>query len=136
MRLALLILAAALLTSSIHAEDALVVHPGVPLDAVDQTTLRDVFLGRRTTWSNGERVVVVLLRDGEANARLAARLGKTPQQLINWWKRMVFTGEGNMPEQADNRAALLARVALIPGAIGWIEQDGPGDTGVRTLPPP
>lgn len=119
-----------------RAEDVLVVHPSVPVDAVDQVTLRDLFLGRRTTWPNGQRVIVVLMREGAANQRLAGELGKTPQQLTNWWKRMVFTGEGNMPEQVEGGPALIARVASLPGAIGWVESPADVPQGVKLLPPP
>lgn len=118
------------------AEDVLVAHPSVPVDAVDQVTLRDIFLGRRTIWPNGQRVVVVLMRDGPAHQRLAGELGKTPQQLTNWWKRLVFTGEGNMPEQVDAGPALIARVASLPGAIGWVESPADSPQGVKLLSPP
>lgn len=130
------VLALAFVLGLACAEDVLVVHPSVPIDTLDQVTLRDVFLGRRTTWPNGLRVVVVLQRDGAASQRLASELGKTRQQLINWWKRLVFTGEGIMPEQVDGAAALIARVASLPGAIGWIERPGDGLQGVKLLPPP
>jgi hypothetical protein len=133
------VLRLALALSSIlaaYAEDVLVTHPSVPVNLVDQVTLRDVFLGRRTTWPNGQRVVVVLMRDGPAHQRLAGELGKTPQQLTNWWKRLVFTGEGNMPEQVDGAPALIARVASLPGAIGWIESPADVPPGVKLLPPP
>jgi hypothetical protein len=132
----MLLLRLALALSSIlaaNAEDVLVAHPLVPVDLVDQVTLRDVFLGRRTTWPNGQRVVVVLMRDGPAHQRLAGELGKTPQQLTNWWKRLVFTGEGNMPEQVEGAPALIARVASLPGAIGWIEQPATEVQGVKVL---
>lgn len=131
-----LLLALLLVLGAASAEDVLVAHPAVPVEVLDQATLRDVFLGRRTTWANGQRVVVVLVRDGAATQRLAGELGKTPQQLTNWWKRLVFTGEGNMPEQVDGAPALIARVASLPGAIGWVERPGDAVQGVKLLPPP
>lgn len=136
MRLLRPVLALALVLGMACAEDVLVAHPSVPIDAVDQVTLRDVFLGRRTTWPNGLRVVVVLVREGDASQRLASELGKTPQQLTNWWKRLVFTGEGNMPEQVEGGPALIARVASLPGSIGWIERPADAPPGVKLLPPP
>lgn len=117
------------------AEDVLVANPSVPIEAIDQPTLRDLFLGRRTTWPNGLRVVVVLQRNSGSNQRLARELGKTPQQLINWWKRLVFTGEGSMPEQVDNGEDLIARVASVPGAIGWVERAGDLKSVKVLLPP-
>lgn len=133
-RFAILLLLAG--ASAASAEDVLVANLSVPLDAIDQLTMREVFLGRRTTWSNGQRVVVVLLRDGPATQRLAGELGKTPQQLTNWWKRLVFTGEGSMPEQVEGGPALIARVASLPGSIGWIERPADAPPSVKLLPPP
>ena len=127
------VLALLLILGAASAEDVLVAHPSVPVESLDQVTLRDVFLGRRTTWPNGQRVVVVMMRDGPANQRLAGELGKTPQQLTNWWKRLVFTGEGSMPEQVDGAPALIARVASLPGAIGWVEQPAADPQGVKVL---
>ncbi len=120
----------------VAAEDVLIAHQSVPVEAVDQATLRDVFLGRRTTWPNGERVVVIFQRDTAANDRLAGRLGKTPQQLVNWWKRLVFTGEGSMPEQIDMREDMFAHVSRIPGAIGWVERPEVVPTGLKVLAAP
>ncbi len=137
MRLASVLLGLPLLLASLaSAEDVLVAHPSVQTNEIDQPMLRDLFLGRRTTWPNGQRVVVVMLRGSTANDRLAAALGKTPQQLINWWKRLVFTGEGNMPEQVESDEQLAARVAAIPGAIGWIDRRDVPPTGVKVLPTP
>lgn len=133
-RLCLLILC--MFSGALAAEDMLVAHPSVPMETIDQLTLRDVFLGRRTTWPNGQRVVVVLQRGGEASQRLAGELGKTPQQLINWWKRLVFTGEGTMPEQAEDGPAMIARIASTPGAIGWVERAVTAPQGVKALTPP
>lgn len=122
-----------LILAAAQAEDLLIVNPSVPVESMEQVMLRDLFLGRRTTWSNGQRVVVVLQRDGPSNERLASELGKTPQQLVNWWKRLVFTGEGNMPELVSGREELIARVAATPGAVGWIEDAGGLAHGVRAV---
>lgn len=115
------------------AEDAVVVNPGVDEAGIDEAGLRDIFLGRRATWGNGQRIVIVLLKEGPSNDRLSAVLDKTPQQLLNWWKRMVFTGEGLMPVVVASEKDLLQHVAATPGSIGWVERTVLAP-GVRELP--
>lgn len=114
-------------------DDAIVVHPSVAEAGVDVETLRDVFLGRRVAWSNGQRIVVVLLKEGASSDHLSATLDKTPQQLLNWWKRLVFTGDGLMPVVVSSERELVQRVAATPGAIAWVSRGSLGD-GIRVLP--
>lgn len=127
------VLLALLLAAACAAEDAVVVNADVTATAISTSELRDIFLGRRTIWPNGQRIVVVLVKDGPGIADLAAALDKTPQQLLNWWKRLVFTGDGLMPSLVGSEKELMQRVAATSGAIGWTTGGGPLD-GVRTLP--
>lgn len=111
-----------LLIPGLAAADTAVVHPGVAITALDRDLLSDLFLGERTTWEGGQRVVVVLQRRGGSAERLASLLGKTPAQVLATWKRLVFTGNGVMPQLVEDDNEVVSLVARTPGAIGWVEE--------------
>ncbi|MBA3936266.1 MAG: hypothetical protein H0X38_02305 [Planctomycetes bacterium] len=115
------------------ADDAVIVNGRATTTALSEDELRAFFLGKRTTWEDGTKVVVVVLRGGGSHESLLQRLGKSPQQFITGWKKLVFTGKGSMPEQVNSEDELVALVARTPGAIGWIDAGKVAD-GVKALP--
>ena len=117
------------------AEDVVVVHAASSLAAITDDQLKDLFLGKKITWDDGGKVVVVVPKDGPANEALMKRLGKNTQQFQTGWKKLVFTGKGAMPEQVDSDDAVVAFVAKIPGAIGLVDKAKVKD-GVKAIPAP
>ena len=117
------------------AEDVVVVNSASGLAAITDDQLKDLFLGKKITWDDGGKVVVVIPKDGPANDALMKRLGKNPQQFQTGWKKLVFTGKGAMPEQVDSDDAVVAFVAKIPGAIGLVDKAKVKD-GVKAIPVP
>ena len=45
--------------------------------------------------------------------------GKSAKQFTNYWRKMVFSGKGKMPQAFADEAALIAFVASTPGALGY-----------------
>ncbi len=118
-----------LLATALAAEDTAIVHPGVGVASLTEDQAKDLFLGKKTSWDDGSKVVVVVAKDSEA---LMKFLGKSPQQFQTSWKKLVFTGKGSMPEQVDNDEAVAALVAKTPGAIGWVDKGKVG--GAKAVP--
>ena len=46
--------------------------------------------------------------------------GKTAKQFQNFWRKMVFSGKGKMPQAFASEADLAAFVAANPGSIGYV----------------
>lgn len=111
-----------LLASVLAAEDTAIVHPGVGVAGLSEDQAKDLFLGRKSTWDDGSKVVIAIAKSGPGVDALMAFLGKSPQQFQTSWKKLVFTGKGSMPEQLDNDEAVAAFVAKTPGAIGWADK--------------
>ena len=105
-----------------------VVHQAVP-DQLDSDRLRDVMLGRSTTWSDGSPVVLVIAADQQA---VAAVSGRDPVRLLRGWKRLVFAGSASMPELVPDAEAALRLVAVRRGAITILDAE-PQREGVRTV---
>jgi ABC-type phosphate transport system substrate-binding protein len=127
------ILALALLIAGAVAEDTVIVNPALPLATLDEETLRDIYLGRKTSWDDGSRVVVVVLKEGSSYNHLLQLLNKSSAQFLTGWKKLVFTGKGTMPEMVDSEDALLTQVSRTPGAIGFMDKGRIKD-GVKVLP--
>lgn len=122
------------LASAAAAADMAVVHPGVAAASMTADQAKDIFLGRKTTWDDGSKIVVVVSESGPGSEALMRLVGKNMSQYTTGWKKLVFSGKGTMPETAKDDAAALALVAKTPGAIGFAV-DAAGD-GIKPLPLP
>lgn len=131
--LILILLGATLLgfTQAASAEVAVVAHTEVQLDGdgIDAATLQAFYLGKKRTWPGGSHVVLTVNHHEAVHASfLGTYIGKSPSNFTNFWKRMVFTGQGKMPESFDNDSAVIDFVARTPGAIGYVDQSNVNDS--------
>ena len=83
-----------------------------------------IFLGQSARFPDGQEAVPLDQRIGsplrdEFYARVAS---KTPALLKAWWSKMVFTGRGQPPAEAEDSAAVRRRVAGNPDTVGYIER--------------
>lgn len=88
----------------------------------DADTITKIFLGKKKSFSNGDRAIMLTLPDknpttGEFNT---AVLGKDSSQLKSYWSKLVFTGKGTPPEQVESEAAMLDLVSKNPNIIGFV----------------
>jgi len=119
-------------TMHLNAEETLVVNAASPLAGLSIDQMKDYFLGKKTTWEDGSKVVVVVIKAGATNDALLGKLGKNNQQFMTGWKKLVFTGKGSMPEQVESDDALIVLVAKTPGAIGLVDMAKVKD-GVKAI---
>lgn len=114
------------------AEETLIVNSAVGITMIDEDTFKEIYLGKKTSWDDGSRVVVVVLKDGPTHEHLLQRLNKSSPQFLTGWKKLVFTGKGTMPEMVDSLDAMVAMVAKTPGAIGYVDREKIKD-GVKAI---
>ena len=118
--------------TAMHAEETLVVNGASALTGISSDQMKDYFLGKKTAWEDGSKIVVVVIKDGSTNDALLSKLGKNSQQFMTGWKKLVFTGKASMPEQVDSDEALIAVIAKTPGAIGLVDKAKVKD-GVKAI---
>ena len=94
--------------------------------------VRDMLLGRVTTWSSGQAVVIVLCTDEAGQQAVDAISGRTVSLLQRGWKRLVFSGTGAMPVVVASLAAGLDEVAHHPGAL-MVTMTAPAAENCRTI---
>ncbi len=112
-----------------HAQVA-VVNAKIP-DAVDREHLRNLLLGRVSTWQDGSLVVLVLSSDPASRAAIEELTGRDFDRLLRGWKRILFSGNGAMPVVADSASEALEITATRPGVIAIVGVTPPADQRVR-----
>jgi TonB family protein len=117
-----------------HGADVVVIaHPSVKADRIFVAELRSVFLQEQKTLSDGSHVEPVLARSGTAHALFLKRyIGKSDDDLRNYYRTLVFTGTGWMPKSLASDAEVIEYVARTRGAIGYVD-NGAALTGVKVL---
>jgi TonB family protein len=122
---------------SLHAfaavEVKIIANSSVKADTISADEIKGVFLEERKSLDDGTHVAPVLEKDGPVHkAFLLAYLGRTDDDLLMYYRALVFTGRGSMPEELDSDAEVVAYVARTRGAIGYVSAET-GTEGVKTL---
>jgi hypothetical protein len=107
-----------LLTSSAWAQVAIV--KAERADAVDRDLLRNILLGRVTTWADGSQIVLILSADPGSRAAIEELTGRDLERLLRGWKRILFSGNGAMPISTSGANEALEEVSHRPGAIAIV----------------
>ena len=98
--LPVLVCAAVLWAGSALAGPVLIGHPGIPVDSLPQGDVQKVFLGKTGTWSDGSRVVLGMLGKGDlSDGFFKTYVKKSTKQFTTFWKKAVFSGTGEMPDE-------------------------------------
>jgi ABC-type phosphate transport system substrate-binding protein len=111
-----------------------VVNKENKLASLTTDDLARIFLGKKTLWDSGTRIVPVMPEEESLVGELflSGTLKKSVSQFRAYWKRLLFSGGGAVPKVFRNHDQLLDFVARQPGAIGVVEASAVDDR-VRVL---
>ncbi len=117
------------LTFSANAQ-TIVVNTTVPPTAISKTAVQAIFGMRMRTWPDDTPITVYVLKTSDPlHADFCKNvLGVFPHQLRRAWDRLVFSGTGQAPREVSSLNEMRERVAMTPGAIGYLPQDDVDDT--------
>ena len=112
----------------------IVVNKDNKLASLSTDDLTRIFLGKKTLWDSGTRIVPAMPEEESAagEAFLSVTLKKSVSQFRAYWKRLLFSGGGTVPKVFRTSGQLLDFVARQPGAIGVVEASAVDDR-VRVL---
>jgi ABC-type phosphate transport system substrate-binding protein len=112
------------------AEDLIVIgNRSVPESELSPGDIQSVFLGKKKMWSNGLKVEMSTLSDGELTDRfLEAYVKKNANTFKNYWKKQVFTGGGKPPVSFDREKDLVDYVSKTKGAVGYVSSQSYTDS--------
>lgn len=102
------------------AEVFILVNNTVPDKSLEKESIERIYLGKKSQWSNGTRVVPVILKAGATHTAFVKKiLDRDASQFSTYWKQAVFTGRGMPPKSFETEAELIDYVSTTPGAIGY-----------------
>jgi hypothetical protein len=108
-------------TGAWAADIKVIANSSVGASAVSADELKGVFLGTKTSLSDGSHVEPVLLKSGAVHeAFLKEFVGKTDDALNTYYRSLVFTGKGSMPKAFASDAEVVSFVEKTKGAIGYV----------------
>lgn len=112
---------------------AIIAHSGVPADTLSRQALLEFYTGDRRHWDDDQPVIVFDLKPkGPIKDLFYRHLGKSSSRMKSIWMKRMLSGEGAPPEAVDKEEEVVAKVALTPGAIGFVRSDRIG-AGVKVL---
>lgn len=128
------ILAAIFGSGFTYASDVKVIaNSSVTVDTISAGEIQKVFLEQNNSLHDGTHVEPVLERSGPVHeAFLQQYVGRTDNDLQNYYRVLVFTGRGSMPKQLSSDAEVVAYVARNRGAIGYVSAETSTE-GVKTI---
>ena len=120
---------------SLGAAPVIIANKGLEKEKLDAATVKAVFLGKKTAWDSGGRVVLAVLKSGPvADAFLKASVDLTSSGFNNQWRRLAMTGGGTAPKSFDSEEELRKFVAATPGAVGFLDSANADSTVVVITP--
>jgi len=130
LKITLMLIAAAFLLSgtALAADYILVVNKANAVSTLSPQDAKKVFLGKKSSWSDGKRVVLYSQKNPDlTKAFTEGVVKKSPQQFMVFWKKALFTGTGKPPVEVADDAQMKQAIAADPQGIGYIsvsELDG------------
>jgi len=112
----------ALFSSHVFGGYAVVVHPENTSE-LDYQTVKRIFLGKETAFSNGE-LATVLTHSPDSSLRAEfdeAVLKRKTFAVDAQWSKLVFTGRGTMPQTVQSDQEMIDLILQNKNAIGFIE---------------
>jgi len=109
------------LSASAIAGELVIVNSSVSVTALDPDALKNIYLGNKSQWSDGTRIIPVMLERGPAHESFIKNVvKKSLAQFSSYWQQAIFTGKGQPPQSFASEAELVSYVAKTKGAIGYI----------------
>ena len=96
---------------------------------IDNDLVQDVFWGRKTFWSNGDRIMAAQLsfRTEVGNEFIQYILQGRPRQFQSFWRRKLFSGRGYPPRSFETENEIIQYVRRQKNGLGIV-------TGVHKYP--
>lgn len=105
-----------------YAEIAVIVHPS-NIDALSQSEVSSIFLGKSRTFPNGKEAVPLQMSDGSSEVTHFNKnvIKKSSSQVKAYWSKMIFTGKGTPPKTVDTADEVIDLVSKNPNFVGFID---------------
>lgn len=114
-------------------DPVLICNPSVQESALSKQELKNIFLGKKTTWKDNSKAIFVIQKNAPVHkVFLKKYVDKTTSQFANYWKKRVFTGKGASPQSLPSDQEVIKFVSETSGAVGYVSS-GVGLDNVKTI---
>gem|GEM_PF-1102455 len=112
----------------VFAEGVVVVNSGNQV-AISPVDIKQIFLGKTKTFSDGTAAAPINLNDGNSTKNDFDKkvLNKTPSQMKAYWSRLIFSGAASPIKSAKTDSEIINFVASTPNGIGYIDAANASD---------
>ncbi|MEO9485538.1 MAG: hypothetical protein ABJG47_18910 [Ekhidna sp.] len=105
----------------------LIANNDVPLSTIDKSTLKRVYNGFTTQWSNGLKAKPSYISSNVES--FWAYIGTSKANFDKFWTKRVFSGNGVPPIEHKANSDAITYVSRVSGAIGIIEASEASNIG-------
>ena len=111
-------------SSAALAGIAVVVNKANPIHQLSDDEVKNIFLGKKTTWPDGKTIVPVTQEGTARHEQFTdSVLDKTVRQFTIYWKKALFTGTGIAPKSFKSDAEVSQFINANQFAIGYIDEN-------------
>ncbi len=104
------------------AEPIIIANTNFSENELDSNTIKQIYLGKKTKWDDGSRIVPVCLMQGKIHEDfLETFVKKDSDQYTNYWKLKIFTGQGVPPKSVKTQKEMIQLITSQDGAIGYVD---------------
>ncbi len=114
----------------VRGEVLVVVNQNSSVESLTKSEVVDIFMGRFTTFPNGEKAKVFdLAPKSELKSEFYAKLvNRTEAQIDAYWARLLFSGRSSPPNKTNSPAQLIDELHSTSHGIGYISSQDLTDT--------
>ena len=119
----------------------IIINKNIAGETLDPATLKNIYLGKKTQWKDGSKIVPVTLKDGDIHQQFMSEVvKKSVTAFNNYWRKMIFTGKGVPPISFQAEQEVVEYINNTEGAVGYISKEnqdalsGFGNVVVEELP--
>lgn len=97
--------------------------------SVNESDLKNIFLGYKKYWPNGERIKAFHIDTSTEGFKsfLKKHLGMESGQYNSYWRRKLFSGRGYPPRKSSSNQEIIQSIKGSSNAIGVLSQLPEGD---------
>lgn len=109
-------------------EYVVVVHKDSPIDSLSAKDIKRIFLGKNRKWPDGSPITIILNPQDKSHAEFTRELlRKSPRQLMTYWRKNLYSGQGMLPHSATDAGHVQALLANNSHAISYLSKTSLGD---------
>jgi ABC-type phosphate transport system substrate-binding protein len=110
------------LTAATEERPQVIVHQDVPAQdsALSMESVRDIFLGKITRWSDGTPVAVGIINGDVHEAFCRAYLDMSSAEFDRYWQKKTGGDRSKGPRVVKDEQAMTVFIANIRGSIGYL----------------